>query len=49
VPGVLWCGPERALREGCERAGRAVEIEDRRRVKSHSEGVWHVVLDARVD
>jgi tRNA wybutosine-synthesizing protein 2 len=45
----LWARPERALREGCERAGRAVEIEDRRRVKSHSEGVWHVVLDARVD
>jgi tRNA wybutosine-synthesizing protein 2 len=41
--------PETALREGCERAGRDVEIEALRRVKSHSEGVYHVVLDAQVD
>ena len=41
--------PETALREGCERAGRGVDIEAVRRVKSHSEGVYHVVLDARVD
>jgi tRNA wybutosine-synthesizing protein 2 len=41
--------PEAALREGCERAGRDVDIEAVRRVKSHSEGVYHVVLDARVD
>ncbi|WP_232703395.1 class I SAM-dependent methyltransferase [Halobacterium wangiae] len=41
--------PETALREGCERAGRDVDVEAVRRVKSHSEGVYHVVLDARVD
>ncbi|WP_232686930.1 class I SAM-dependent methyltransferase [Halobacterium zhouii] len=45
----LWERPESALREGCERAGRDLTVEARRRVKSHSEGVWHVVLDARVD
>ena len=45
----LWGRPVGRLREGCERAGRSVEILDRRRVKSHSEGVFHVVMDARVD
>jgi len=45
----LWDRPEGRLREGCERVGRDVEILDRRRVKSHSEGVFHVVLDARVE
>jgi len=44
----LWDRPVGRLREGCERAGRDVEILDRRRVKSHSEGVFHIVLDARV-
>ncbi|MFB6268775.1 MAG: class I SAM-dependent methyltransferase family protein [Halobacterium sp.] len=45
----LWERPERRLRAGCERAGRDVTIEARRRVKSHSAGVDHVVLDARVE
>jgi tRNA wybutosine-synthesizing protein 2 len=45
----LWERPVSRLRAGCERAGRTVEIEDRRRVKSHSAGVDHVVLDARVE
>ena len=45
----LWDRPVGRLQEGCERAGRDVEILDRRRVKSHSEGVFHVVLDVRVD
>jgi len=45
----LWERPVSRLREGCERAGRSVEIDAKRRVKSHSEGVAHVVLDARVD
>jgi tRNA wybutosine-synthesizing protein 2 len=45
----LWERPESRLREGCAAAGRDVEVLDRRRVKSHSEGVWHVVLDARID
>ncbi|MCD2203121.1 class I SAM-dependent methyltransferase [Halobacterium sp. KA-6] len=44
----LWERPESRLRAGCERAGRSVEIEARRRVKSHSAGVEHVVLDARI-
>lgn len=45
----LWERPESRLREGCAVAGRDVEVLDRRKVKSHSEGVWHVVLDARID
>ncbi len=44
----LWERPESRLRAGCERAGRSVDIEARRHVKSHSAGVAHVVLDARV-
>ncbi|MCG1004426.1 MULTISPECIES: class I SAM-dependent methyltransferase family protein [Halobacterium] len=44
----LWERPESRLRAGCERAGRAVDVADRRVVKSHSAGVEHVVLDARV-
>jgi tRNA wybutosine-synthesizing protein 2 len=45
----LWDRPLARLRDGCEAAGRDVELLDRRRVKSHSEGVFHVVVDARVD
>jgi tRNA wybutosine-synthesizing protein 2 len=45
----LWERPVSRLREGCAAAGRSVEVLDRRKVKSHSEGVWHVVLDARID
>lgn len=44
----LWERPVSRLREAAGNAGREVEITDRRRVKSHSEGVFHVVLDARV-
>ncbi|MFB6132212.1 MAG: class I SAM-dependent methyltransferase family protein [Halanaeroarchaeum sp.] len=44
----LWERPERRLRRAAEAVDRAVELVGRRRVKSHSEGVWHVVLDARV-
>ncbi|WP_336035648.1 class I SAM-dependent methyltransferase [Halobacterium yunchengense] len=44
-----WERPESRLRAGCERAGRAVTVADRRVVKSHSAGVDHVVLDARVE
>lgn len=43
----LWDRPISRLREAADRANRTVEITDRRRVKSHSEGVSHVVLDAR--
>ncbi|MFW5903498.1 MAG: class I SAM-dependent methyltransferase, partial [Halolamina sp.] len=44
----LWDRPERHLRDAAAAADRSVEITGRRRVKSHSEGVWHVVVDARV-
>jgi len=41
--------PVDRLRAAADTAGRSVEILDRRRVKTHSEGVAHVVVDARVD
>jgi tRNA wybutosine-synthesizing protein 2 len=40
--------PERHLREACADAGRAVETAERRRVKTHSAGVVHVVVDAEI-
>ncbi|MDL0127878.1 class I SAM-dependent methyltransferase [Halobacterium salinarum] len=45
----LWERPLSRLRAGCQRAGRpAPTVLDTRRVKSHSEGVFHVAIDARV-
>ncbi|WP_114576803.1 class I SAM-dependent methyltransferase family protein [Saliphagus sp. LR7] len=41
--------PEKRLESAVSRAGRELEILERRRVKSHSPGVVHVVLDARVE
>jgi tRNA wybutosine-synthesizing protein 2 len=46
---LLWDRPVSRLREGASEQGREVEVLDRRKVKSHSEGVWHVVVDARVE
>lgn len=46
---LLWDRPVSRLREAAADAGREIEILDRRTVKSHSEGVWHVVVDARVE
>jgi tRNA wybutosine-synthesizing protein 2 len=46
---LLWDRPVSRLRDATEDVGREVEILDRRKVKSHSEGVWHVVVDARVE
>jgi tRNA wybutosine-synthesizing protein 2 len=46
---LLWDRPVSRLRDAAANAGRAVEVLDRRKVKSHSEGVWHVVVDARVE
>ena len=46
---LLWDRPVSRLREAASERGREVEILDRRKVKSHSEGVWHVVVDARVE
>jgi len=45
----LWDRPVSRLREAADRHGRGVEVLDRRVVKSHSPGVEHVVVDARVD
>jgi tRNA wybutosine-synthesizing protein 2 len=45
----LWGRPVSRLREAADRHGRTVEVLDRRVVKSHSPGVEHVVVDARVD
>jgi tRNA wybutosine-synthesizing protein 2 len=44
----LWGRPERRVRAAAEDAGRDVEVLARRTVKSHSEGVDHVVLDVEV-
>ena len=44
----LWDRPEERLVEAASVQGREVELLDRRQVKSYGEGVWHVVLDARV-
>ena len=44
----LWDRPVGRLREAAGAVGRTVEVVGRRRVKSHSDGVWHVVVDARV-
>ncbi|MEF8790302.1 MAG: class I SAM-dependent methyltransferase family protein [Haloarculaceae archaeon] len=41
--------PVSRLRGAAERHGRSVEVLDRRVVKSHSPGVEHVVVDARVE
>jgi tRNA wybutosine-synthesizing protein 2 len=46
---LLWDRPVGHLEIAANEAGRAVEILDRRRVKTHSEGVYHVVVDARVE
>jgi len=41
--------PVGRLREAAEARGRTVDILDTRRVKGYSEGVAHVVVDARVE
>ena len=46
---LLWDRPTSRLRDAAEDAGREVELLDRRTVKSHSEGVAHVVVDARIE
>jgi len=43
---LLWDRPVDRLREVAAAADREVTITDRRRVKTHSEGVVHVVVDA---
>ncbi|MCU4742263.1 class I SAM-dependent methyltransferase family protein [Natronoglomus mannanivorans] len=48
---LLWERPLERLESAVERegGGRDLEILDKRRVKSHSAGVEHVVVDARVE
>ncbi|QSX00792.1 class I SAM-dependent methyltransferase [Haloterrigena alkaliphila] len=45
----LWERPLERLETASETAGRALEIVEKRRVKSHSAGVAHVVVDARFE
>ncbi|MDZ7849849.1 MAG: class I SAM-dependent methyltransferase family protein [Halodesulfurarchaeum sp.] len=46
---LLWDRPVDRLKAAVEAADRTVRSVDRHRIKSHSEGVAHVVLDAVVD
>jgi tRNA wybutosine-synthesizing protein 2 len=46
---LLWDRPVGHLETAADDAGRDVAILDRRRIKTHSEGVYHVVLDAAVE
>ncbi|WP_312912531.1 class I SAM-dependent methyltransferase [Natronosalvus caseinilyticus] len=45
----LWARPIGRLEAAVEEAGRDLEVLEKRRVKSHSAGVEHVVVDARVE
>ena len=45
----LWERPIGRLREAAGSRGRTVEVLDRRKVKTHSEGVFHVVIDAQIE
>ncbi|WP_276255235.1 class I SAM-dependent methyltransferase [Halomontanus rarus] len=48
---LLWERPLERLESAIERegAGRGLEVLEKRRVKSHSAGVEHVVVDARIE
>ncbi|RXK50188.1 class I SAM-dependent methyltransferase [Halorientalis pallida] len=46
---LVYDRPVERLTEAAAERGRAVEILDRRKVKGYSEGVAHVVVDARVE
>jgi tRNA wybutosine-synthesizing protein 2 len=41
--------PTERVQAAADRCGRAIEVLDTRQVKTHSEGVVHVVVDARVE
>jgi tRNA G37 N-methylase Trm5 len=49
VTSIVFNRPIERLEAAAAEAGRSVRILDTRRVKSHSEGVAHVVVDARVE
>jgi tRNA wybutosine-synthesizing protein 2 len=46
---LVYERPIERLESAASEAGRDVEILDRRRVKGYSEGVAHVVVDARIE
>lgn len=45
---LIWERPETRLARAVSDAGRSYEVLERHRVKTHSQGVTHVVLDARI-
>jgi tRNA wybutosine-synthesizing protein 2 len=47
--GLLWDRPTERLREAAERNDRTASVLEKWVVKGHSEGVSHVVVDARVE
>ncbi len=49
VPEPLERRPVERIVESAEKQGRKVEITGMRRIKKYSPGVWHVVVDARVE
>jgi len=50
VPEILMPGrPVERIRTEAKRQGRKVEILDWHRVKKYAPGVWHVVVDARIN
>ncbi|QLG49649.1 class I SAM-dependent methyltransferase [Natrinema halophilum] len=46
---LLWDRPLERLERAADEAGRELEVLEKRRVKSHSAGVAHVVVDARFE
>ncbi|MDS0476063.1 class I SAM-dependent methyltransferase family protein [Natrinema sp. 1APR25-10V2] len=46
---LLWDRPIERLEAAADEAGRGLEVLEKRRVKSHSAGVAHVVIDARFE
>ncbi|WP_254762336.1 class I SAM-dependent methyltransferase [Natrinema marinum] len=46
---LLWDRPMARLESAADEAGRGLEVLEKRRVKSHSAGVAHVVVDARFE
>ena len=49
VPEAIEGRPVERIKEVSGKLGRSVEITGRRRIKKYAPGVWHVVVDARVD
>lgn len=49
VPEAIESRPVERIKEVSRKLGRSVEITGRRRIKKYAPGVWHVVVDARMD